>query len=332
MNSHDTENDRTLQPGTAHPELYDADAHTVVLSADHLSGFVAPQVLINHITQTKIYGDGRVVFLDPAVGSSKIFEGKLEPKQLEQLFTLLKHKGFWGFAESYAVSGPADMPTSVITAKAHDRPEKRVNCYAGALSAPPGFIDCFQALSYPALKPSSVSSYQRVSISQAELDAGWYWGFEYQKRLNTPASWVWTEAGRSSKWHKPVTVTVKPEVILDSSYMQPAIDGCHHIRISYSPDLAAMAATIQLDRNAISPDAFGNIGISTKMYFAPRPATLAFMQEEGAQHLFSIHIDGYVGPKLRLVVSGALDNPDAGRLLAMDAHDQIQSLHHLERR
>jgi len=169
MNSHDTENDRTLQPGTAHPDLYDADAHTVVLSADHLSGFVAPQVLINHITQTKIYGDGRVVFLDPTLGSGKIFEGKLERKQLEQLFTLLKHKGFWGFAESYAVSGPADMPTSVITAKAHDRPEKRVNCYAGALSAPPGFIDCFQALSYPALKPSSVSSYQRVSISQAEL-------------------------------------------------------------------------------------------------------------------------------------------------------------------
>lgn len=43
------------------------------------------------------------------------------------------------------------------------------------------------------------------TVTQTELDRGWYWGSEDQKKPNTPASWVFTQAGRSSCWHAPGT-------------------------------------------------------------------------------------------------------------------------------
>lgn len=41
-----------------------------------------------------------------------------------------------------------------------------------------------------------------ASITQRELDLGWYWGFVDQKKSGTPDSWLFKDAGRSSCWHK----------------------------------------------------------------------------------------------------------------------------------
>lgn len=327
-NHNDDEHEHEPALHDAPAALYDADGHTVVLMADRVGGFVAPPVLLNHIPQTKIYGDGRVVFINPSVGSGEIHEGRLDRKAIEKLFALLKRKGFWSFSQSYMIHGPTDMPTSVITAKLHGQPEKRVGCYGGALSAPAGFMDCFEALSYPHLAPTDVRTYVRAPITQAELDAGWYWGFEYQKKLNTPQDWVWVDAGRSSKWQK--AEPVQHAVSFDSGYMTPAVDGCRHIRISYT-DSPAAGGTIQFDRNAMSPDAYGNIGMTTLMYFFPKAATFTLVQEKDDQRLYSIAAEGYTGPTLRLVTFGSLDNPSGGRLLVLDAAGGIEEIHHLQR-
>lgn len=42
-----------------------------------------------------------------------------------------------------------------------------------------------------------------TSFSSKDLTQGWYWGFENQKKINTPTDWVFTEAGKSSCWHSP---------------------------------------------------------------------------------------------------------------------------------
>lgn len=55
---------------------------------------------------------------------------------------------------------------------------------------------------------STIRFINTENISQltgSELDRGWYWGNEDQKKPGTPESWVFTEAGRSSCWHKPGT-------------------------------------------------------------------------------------------------------------------------------
>lgn len=45
-------------------------------------------------------------------------------------------------------------------------------------------------------------------ISPSDLEKGWYWGSENQKKPGTPKEWIFTEAGKSSCWHKPSTQCV----------------------------------------------------------------------------------------------------------------------------
>lgn len=39
-----------------------------------------------------------------------------------------------------------------------------------------------------------------VKIAPEELQQGWYKGLNSEKKLDTPASWVWLENGKESKW------------------------------------------------------------------------------------------------------------------------------------
>lgn len=45
-----------------------------------------------------------------------------------------------------------------------------------------------------------------ITITDVDLERGWYWGAADQKKPGTPPDWVHRDAGRSSCWHKP-TVT-----------------------------------------------------------------------------------------------------------------------------
>lgn len=309
--------------------MYEPKRDLLVLSADTVGGFVAPGVLVNHVPLTRIYGDGKVVFIDPAVGSGVIHEGTLSAVDINELFHFLSAKGFWKLSDSYSVHGPTDMPSSVLTAKAFGRPEKRVSCYGGVLSAPPGFMECFERLVAPQLQPADVKTYTRQPITQAELDAGWYYGFEYQKKLNTPRSWVWIDAGRSSRWRQPEAL-VKPDVNLDSGYMIPALESCHRIRIHYGGHGAGAQSTIQFDRNSMSVNEFGDVGVTTLVYFTPQPASLTLLKQEDKRHLFQLEMANYHGPKLRLVLLGELDHPIGGRLLVVNDDDTIQRMYWLQ--
>ncbi|MFH0838318.1 MAG: hypothetical protein V1880_03570 [Patescibacteria group bacterium] len=42
-----------------------------------------------------------------------------------------------------------------------------------------------------------------ASINNSELQRGWYFGLPNEKKLNTPADWIWVEKGRQSVWQKP---------------------------------------------------------------------------------------------------------------------------------
>lgn len=303
---------------------YESNAKLMVLSADSVNHTVSPGARINHFPRTIIYGDGRVVFIDPAKGDMELFEGQLDVNQLAHLFEQLQTNGFFGFADRYAdpVEGGA---TRVVLATQRGEPTKCVSCY-GPTSAPPGFQACFEALSYPHFHPASVKSYVRQGISPEDLNTGWYFGFEYQKKLDTPLDWVWIDAGKSSRWSKPAPHAVT----LDSSYMIPPVNNCHHIRVHYEDDPTSAGCTIQFDRNGMSTNAFGDIGISTKMYFMPQPANCALLDSNGDERLFSVSLPGYTGSPLRLVVFGELRRPSGGRLLELDDHNVIRNIHWLQ--
>jgi hypothetical protein len=68
---------------------------------------------------------------------------------------------------------------------------------------------------------------------------------------------------------------------LDSSYMIPAVGSCRHVRVHYNDDPAAEGSTIEFDRNGMSPNNFGDIGMSTRMAFLPEPATCTLLETNG---------------------------------------------------
>lgn len=43
---------------------------------------------------------------------------------------------------------------------------------------------------------------ENITITQDQLDKGWYWGSIDQKLQGTPDDWTYQDAGRSSCWHK----------------------------------------------------------------------------------------------------------------------------------
>lgn len=50
------------------------------------------------------------------------------------------------------------------------------------------------------------------AITKEDLSQGWYWATKNQKKPNTPAGWIYEDAGRNSCWHKPdVQCTFPPD-------------------------------------------------------------------------------------------------------------------------
>ncbi|PIZ73913.1 hypothetical protein COY07_01415 [Candidatus Peregrinibacteria bacterium CG_4_10_14_0_2_um_filter_43_11] len=42
-----------------------------------------------------------------------------------------------------------------------------------------------------------------VTITEKELTEGWYLGLPNQKKLDTPANWIWTDVAEDSRWQNP---------------------------------------------------------------------------------------------------------------------------------
>lgn len=61
----------------------------------------------------------------------------------------------------------------------------------------PGMRDC------PSSVLKCVTTENIPSFTSQDLEKGWYWGFKNQRKPGTPSDWIFTEAGRSSCWHKP---------------------------------------------------------------------------------------------------------------------------------
>lgn len=62
----------------------------------------------------------------------------------------------------------------------------------------------YNSLTQPILHTPSSSSVLIPPITQADLDQGWYYGSEDQKKPGTPDSWIFVGKGtRSAAWRKP---------------------------------------------------------------------------------------------------------------------------------
>jgi hypothetical protein len=88
-------------------------------------------------------------------------------------------------------------------------------------------------------------------LSDAELQTGWYFGSETQKKAGTPSSWIFEEAGRSSCWHDTnvscvIMPTTTPTVIGNKCPVNGWIDcmpsiGNEELRYECTPEFQEWA-------------------------------------------------------------------------------------------
>lgn len=187
-----------VNAGRTDPQVdYDDTRGQLVIEIDRFGGLIPPQIAQNHIVKTRIYGDGKVVYVES--GSDPIYQGQLSELEIMGLLTYIRDQGYWQMSDTLYTTpmAPTDMPTSHVSVNLRGGTSKRVSVYWGP---PAGFTEIYTRLSAPQLQPTGVLTYQRQTITQAELSQGWYYGMEYQKKLDTPTGWTWVDAGRSSRW------------------------------------------------------------------------------------------------------------------------------------
>ncbi|RME75053.1 MAG: hypothetical protein D6776_03985 [Planctomycetota bacterium] len=186
---------------------YAAAFGELVLSVDRSGGFVPASVARNHVVHTRIYGDGKVVYRTSADGDRVIYAGWLSERQICALFKLLAEKDFWNMKDSYrAQMAPTDLPSARVTAALRGGRRKSVSSYGGAISAPPGYMEIYDALHAPPLEPAQPQRYVRVPISSSDLQRGYYFGAEHEKKWDTPSNWIWVAGGGPSGadvWRQP---------------------------------------------------------------------------------------------------------------------------------
>jgi hypothetical protein len=175
---------------------YDDSFGVLVLSADMSGGFVPYSFVLNHIVHMKIYGDGKAVYTKQADGDRIIYTGFVSEEEICALFELLAEKRFWSMQDFYrSPNAPTDMPSARISAKLRTGTEKSVGSYGGQMSAPPGYMDMYDALHAPQVKPQNEVYYIRATISQYELNNQQYIAAEHEKKWDTPLDWDWIPGG-----------------------------------------------------------------------------------------------------------------------------------------
>jgi hypothetical protein len=111
---------------------------------------------------------------------------------------------------------------------------KSINSYDSCVSAKGSVIkESYPATCITLLGSSftetikSPSSQDLPQITQKDINQGWYWGDENQKKLNTPSDWIFSSRGKSSCWHEPnqdcMSCRPRPNCNADNTYCDTSI-------------------------------------------------------------------------------------------------------------
>lgn len=117
------------------------------------------------------------------------------------LFIILLYSLSLNLYKSTFPSTSPPVPTVFPDGKPDVNEGKFCGGFAGIL-CPEGYL-CQTDASYPGAGGNCTKETgQTPAITQSDLSQGWYWAMQNQKKPNTPANWVFTDAGRSSCWHQ----------------------------------------------------------------------------------------------------------------------------------
>jgi hypothetical protein len=97
------------------PEMeWDSSPSALIVEAVHNNGFPAglgeDGFTLNYIPHTRVYGDGRIIWVTDLEGPRTVMQGKLDEERMTSLLWGIKGKGFFEWKAMYSPLFPLDNP------------------------------------------------------------------------------------------------------------------------------------------------------------------------------------------------------------------------------
>ena len=132
---------------------WDQDPGTLIIEADTFGGLVPQTQALNHIPDARIWGDGRIVWVERHAGAGRnVWQSQLSHQALIKLASFIIEEGFFDWQTHYQPADPPpDLPTSHISVHLADR-SKTVSQYFALQQAqddggaPAGFWRIYDAI------------------------------------------------------------------------------------------------------------------------------------------------------------------------------------------
>jgi hypothetical protein len=128
-----------VDSSTANPVAigWNEDPTALIISATYCCGFTTQLVPLNYVADASVWGDGRIVWVDPSqVGTTRqVLEGKLTPEQLQAFLQKAAEAGFFSWEDRYADENIADIPDQCLSIRLESQTKQVCEYGQGAPAA-----------------------------------------------------------------------------------------------------------------------------------------------------------------------------------------------------
>lgn len=147
---------------------WDENPDHVVVAATFCCGFVQETVLLNYIADARIWGDGRIMWVEEeAEGQRAVLEGKLTPEQLSSLLQQIAAAGFFEWQEQYRDETIADAAEQCLLVQLTGRTKQVCEYVTGA---PVAFHDLYATIAGGAGAAGTAYTPQRGYLTAMPLE------------------------------------------------------------------------------------------------------------------------------------------------------------------
>jgi hypothetical protein len=186
--------------GCGQPDVdltYSTNPEDLIVQANSAGGYVPDAYVESHIPDFRLYGDGRVVWVEWQDDQTKVWQGHLEADEIAALLRWIADKRFFGMKNHYAPKNPpTDLATDCVSLTLVNVQKTVCEYHSGA---PKAFWEIYGRLGSGA-DASDVQPYQP--------DKGWV--------IVEPITWDTT--AEAVAW--PDSLTPSPATMGDGAWVQ----------------------------------------------------------------------------------------------------------------
>ena len=128
------------EPGNSPVLSWNRDPQARLISATFCCGHITQVTLLNYIPDALVWGDGRIIWVEPDNEARRVLAGRLSVEQIEALLERMAAAGFFSWQDRYADQSVADAPDQCLSVELENQSKKVCEYFQGA---PPAFHELY---------------------------------------------------------------------------------------------------------------------------------------------------------------------------------------------